>query len=308
MSQFDPFEDLGLKYLALSAVGFPTSLIKLTNRTTTAGGFTVGSAFKVRTSGLKVGQVRGTLTPSYEVKDLNMIARLTLDTDNTGKIGLEFTEPAGVANSKLKVSLTQGVVKQEVETLAHAEYSVKKGNYGVKVAGGANVERLSGPTAAATVYLQNPENIYWSATGNLLSNSENQVGLGNVNGTVSHLTPDTEALFNVVWDRTSLMTYTTSWVQRLSLKTNYGIQFTAIVGDQVTSSAVLVGEHKIDDQTTVRAKTTNAITGPRLIFGISQKLTQGCTATVGVDLNTRKLFDNTSPGLPHSVGFQIDLI
>lgn len=94
---------------------------------------TVGSAFKVRTSGLKVGQVRGTLTPSYEVKDLNMIARLTLDTDNTGKIGLEFTEPAGVANSKLKVSLTQGVVKEEVETLAHAEYSVKKGNYGVKV-------------------------------------------------------------------------------------------------------------------------------------------------------------------------------
>lgn len=62
-----------------------------------------------------------------------MVARLTLDTDNTGKIGLEFADPAGVPNSKLKVSLAQGVVKQEVETVAQFDYSIKRGNYGVKV-------------------------------------------------------------------------------------------------------------------------------------------------------------------------------
>lgn len=48
-----------------------------------------------------------------------------------------------------------------------------------------------------------------------------------------------------VWNRTSEMTYTTSWFQRLSPKTNYGVQFTSVVGDQVTSSAAVVGEYKV---------------------------------------------------------------
>lgn len=34
------------------------------------------------------------------------------------------------------------------------------------------MERLTGPSAAATIYAQRPENVYWSASGNLLSNNE----------------------------------------------------------------------------------------------------------------------------------------
>jgi hypothetical protein len=309
MSQFDPFEDLGLKYLALSSVGFPTTLIKVTNRAKTLGGFNVGSAFKVRTSGIKVGEIRGTLNPSYEVKDLNMVARLTLDTDNAGKIGLEFSDPLGVENSKLKVSLAQSVVKQEAETVAEGQWSYTRGKYGVRFGGATNVERLRGPKASATVFVQNPENVYWSATGNLLPENENKVGLAKVNGKVSHITPNTEALFNVIWNRTSEVTYSTSWYQRLSPKTNYGVEFTTAVGGQdILTTAVVVGEYELDGQTTIRAKSTNTNTGPRLGFGLSQKIAEGCTATLGVDLNARHLFDTSSAGLPHSLGFQIDII
>jgi hypothetical protein len=276
MSQFDPFEDLGLKYLALSSFGFPTTLIKVTNRAKTPGGFTVGSAFKVRTSGIKVGEIRGTLTPSYEVKDLNMVAKLTLDTDNAGKIGLEFSDPLGVENSKLNVSLTQSVEKQEAETVAQGAWSYTRGKYGLKFGGATTMERLTGHNASATAFIQNPENVYWSATGNLLPDKENKMGLSKVDGKVCHITPDTEALFNVIWNRTNEVTYATSWYQRLSPKTNYGVEFTTSVGEQdILTTAVVVGEYEIDSQTTIRAKSTNTNAGPRLGFGLSQKNSTG---------------------------------
>jgi hypothetical protein len=308
MSQFDPFEDLGLKYIALANVGFPTSLIKVTHRDKTLGGFNVGSAFKVRTSGIKVGEIKGTLTPSYEVKDLNMMARITLDTDNAAKVGLEFTNPVGLENSKLNVSVAQSVVRQEADTVAHGELSCIKGNFGVKVGGGVGIEHLTAPNASATVFVQNPENIYWSTTGNLLTDKENKLGLANLNGKVSHITPNSEGLVSVMWNRTSVVTYSTSWFQRLSPRTNYGVQFATSVGEEISTSAVVVGEYELDLQTTIRAKSTHSNAGPRLGFGLSQKIAVGCTATVAVDFNARHLFDTSSAGAPHSIGFQIDIV
>jgi hypothetical protein len=308
---FDPFEDLGLKYIGLANIGFPTSLIKVTHRDKTLGGFNVGSAFRVRTSGIKVGDIKGTLTPSYEVKDLNMMARITLDTENTAKLALEFTNPAGLENSKLRLSYTQAVVRQEItETAAQGDLSCIKGNFGVRVGGGAGLEHFTAPNASATVFVQNPANVYWSTTGNILTDKENKLGLANLIGKVSHITPNTEGLLSVMWNRTSEVTYSTSWFQRLSPRTTYGVQFATSVGGEVmtNTSAVVVGEFELDATTTIRAKSINANAGPRMQFGISQKIAQGCTATVGVDMNARHLFDTSSTGLPHSIGFQIDII
>jgi hypothetical protein len=45
----------------------------------------------------------------------------------------------------------------------------------------------------------------------------------------------------------------------------------------------------------------------RIAFGISQKISNNCTATLGGDFNARHLTNAGPEGAPHSLGFEVNL-
>jgi len=74
------------------------------------------------------------------------------------------------------------------------------------------------------------------------------------------------------------------------------------------TSAIVVGEYQIDDNTTVRAKTTTEKKindNSKIGVGITQRVSPGVKVTVGAEFNPKSFLNSGTDG-GHSVGFQID--
>jgi len=119
---------------------------------------------------------------------------------------------------------------------------------------------------------------------------------------------------NVIYSkREEKVDYSVSWVQLLSSKFKYALNYkTCIAENTCDSEAGIVGEYKVSDDTLFRAKwvtTTKKKTDQlRVGLGFTQKLTPSITGTIGADINARQFFGDQNPtGSPHSVGFEVKL-
>jgi hypothetical protein len=78
-------------------------------------------------------------------------------------------------------------------------------------------------------------------------------------------------------------------------------------------SFYIVSDSQVDEKTTLRAKSTTKAAQCkvhpelRIAFGISQKISNNCTATLGGDFNARHLTNSGPEGAPHSLGFEVKL-
>jgi len=215
----------------------------------------------------------------------------------------------------LNLSLAQGVEDKKIQTDFEGEWKYQTGNVGVKLGGTFNIERENKPSFSGTVALQKPQNFFWSVGGEY-GEVEDSMGLSRADAKVSYITDSSEALFNVVYKaKSDKWKYTTNWFQRLSPQLNYGVNFSTSIGDKngFETSAVVVGEYKVDENTTLRAKTTTQAAeikvypNLRIGFGLTQRITPGFTATLGADFNARHLFNTGPEGAPHSLGFEVNL-
>jgi len=281
---------------------FPTRLLKLVV-------FLLLHSLKSVLLVQRKGQLKELSPLLTKIKDLNLGCSCTLDTDNTGEIEFELSD-VGIDNSNLKITLTQAIVEKQVETTVEQKWSVVKDNFALQLGGSGNIESTGSVSAFGTIAFQKPENIYWSLSGNTEIGKDKKVSLSEIDGKLARVTENSEALFNVNWKKDE-MTYLTSWFQKLSPKVSYGVSFTTTVGESTpASTAVVVGEYDVDENTTVRAKTlcTTEKDGPRIGFGLSQKITPGCITTIGIDFNPKHLCGSSADGKPHSLGFEVKLI
>jgi len=258
--------------------------------------------------------VIGKIKPSYEIKELNLTVNASLNTENTGSMGLNFNH-LGVENSELEVSLTQSIADKKISTDFEGNWSYQNGPIGVYLGGTANLEGSNKPSFNGALVLEKPNNIFWTV-GTEYGEVDNAMGISKYNAKLTYVTPNSEALFGVNYKKESdKFTYKTSWFQRLSSRLNYGVNFTTKIGEKngFQTSAVVVGEYQVDEHTTLRAKTTTKAAenkvypNLRIGFGISQRLSEGVTATIGADLNARHLFGSGPEGPPHSLGFEVNL-
>jgi len=202
-----------------------------------------------------------------------------------------------------------------METNLEGEWSYQRGPVGVFFEGTANLEGSEKPSVAGAIVLQKPDNFFWSV-GAEYGEVEDAMGLSRYGAQATYVTPTSEALLSVNYKKESdKFTYKTSWFQKLSASLNYGVDFTTKIGEKngFQTSAVVVGEYQVDDFTTLRAKTTTQAAenkvypNLRIGFGLSQRISPGCVATLGADFNARHLFGSGPEGPPHSLGFEVNL-
>jgi len=239
----------------------------------------------------------------------------SLDTANTGGMALKFNG-LGVENSDLKVSLTQQLTDKEITTNFKGKWFHQTGPVGFSVGGAANLEGAQKPSIFGAVVLQKPNNFYWTVGTEYGEVQDAKMEFRRYNANATYVTPTSEALISVNYKKASdKFTYKTSWFQQLSPSLNYGVDFTTKIGEKngFQTSATVVGAYQIDDHTTLRAKTTTqalenkVYPNLRIGFGLSQKIAAGAIATIGADFNARHLFGSGPEGLPHSVGFEVNL-
>jgi len=104
--------------------------------------------------------------------------------------------------------------------------------------------------------------------------------------------------------------FTVAWYHKLSNSIKYGISFLLDQSQTKGPHAVVGGEWKADDSTTLKAKVgVKGIENTdqlefRSAVSISQKITNHLTASVGADLNLRKIF-GTNIGAGPSLGLEL---
>jgi len=177
-----------------------------------------------------------------------------------------------------------------------------------------NLEKVNPPSFEGRAVFQKPNNFFWTVAGS--TEASQKIIAANL----TYLTNRSEANFSVRHKKTNdddedKTTYTSSWSQKLSPTLNYGVVFKTSVGGkkQLSSTGIVVAEHQVDQNMTLRAKTTTKAAQCkvypclRIGFGLTQKLSPNCHATIGADFNARHLTRSGPEGAPHSLGFELKL-
>jgi len=136
-----------------------------------------------------------------------------------------------------------------------------------------------------------------------------------INSSIGYIGQDYEAVLSVKNyptkkdTRDNLLGVT--WFHKISSAVKYGLNFSLDQSQTLGPAANVGGEYKLDDSTTLKGKfgvrtDDSSQTDFRLGLGTSLKISPNATATVGADINVRKLLGHNI-GADPSFGLELKL-
>jgi len=295
--------------------GFPNNIFKLTTETKTSSGIKIIT----ETTSNQKSEILGAVKPEYAL-DNNFKFKGELNTNHLSKVQVTGSD-LGLVGSQVDVSLTHvHDTSKPLSTEFEGKGILKQERFALSLGGIYQIEKRS-PKYKGQLVVNYPDHVYWSTVGEYsnYTDADEKVQYDlTVDGKLSYIQPNYEALANVLYKKKEkTTTFTGTWYQEVG-KVNYGVIGSYKQdgnGTHQESSLNVAAENKCADglvlkgrvSTTLKPKSHPTI---RTAVSLAQKVSSGFTFTVGADLNVRHLFpglDSDNSDAPHSFGFEVKL-
>jgi len=322
MSKF--YEDLGKDQRDLLEKGFPNnSTFKVTVESKTADGVSITASgvrsLKTKKDKSVAEEVVGSVEPKFECKQYNLEVNSKLSTTNNYESELVFKD-LGTAGTKVSFK-----GKQEAENGLTTVGNVSFKNENVAVKGSATY-----PFSANRPLKLNLNTVFHYSKFLLGLNADYDAQYQKedkfdklvevepsttVNGTIAYLGDTYETHLSVknfpAYKGPRDNQFALGWYQKLSSSVKYGLGFSLDQSQTKGPQAVVGGEYKLDDYTSLKGKfevksdysVDSDLFEFRVGLGATQRINSRLTTTVGADVNVRKLL-GTNIGADPSFGFE----